>query len=65
MENTSKKIAALEERVAALEKMLAHNMAEKPVDMLSIREKARIIRAAHASGKRSEVIKANRLINGL
>lgn len=65
MENYQAKIAALEKRVAILEEMLSQGMTEKPVDMLTIREKARIMRAAHASGSRSEIIKATRLINGL
>ena len=56
-------IADLRKRIIALEMLITRN--GPPVDMLSIREKARIMREAHATGLRSEIIKATRLINGL
>lgn len=55
-------IADLKTRIIALEMMITKD--GPPVDILSIREKVRITRAAYATGSRAEIIKANRLING-
>ena len=57
-------VAAMEKKIAALEARLEQS-SDPPVDILSIREKSRIMQAAHASGSRSEIIKATRLINGM
>ena len=57
-------VTAMEKRITALEARLEQS-SDPPVDILSIREKVRIVNAARATGSRSEIIKAHRLINGM
>ena len=61
MESYEKKLSELEKRIAALEEQL---IIPPPVDISTIKKKAQIMREAHATGSRSEIIRATKLING-
>jgi hypothetical protein len=62
MDAVAQEIAALRQEIAALRQDLGAMLA--PAETLSVIEKARIIREAHASGDRRKIRAANRRING-